>query len=140
MRSEAQKKTDAAVEDILKNQKVKKSSKMAAANDDTEEEHEAAVALFSDAQLKKAEADIIKALNAQAIKKEEHDQAKGATRAAYNNAEKMGVPVAALKFIIEKMGKLDEDFKANVNILQERRGEATLFNIPEVVPPLVERH
>lgn len=136
---------DNTIVGILEDHKAKKKNgRVAAANDDTEtteeEQHEKKVALFSDAQLKKAEQDIIKALHFQALKKEEHDQAKGATRAAYNNAEKMGVPVAALKFIIEKMGKFDDNFKADVNILQERRGEQTVFNIVSPALPLVQHH
>lgn len=135
---------DATVIGILEDHKAKKakSGRVAAANDDTEEseQHETAVALFSAEQLKKAEIAIIKALHFQAAKKEEHDQAKGATRAAYNNAEKMGVPVAALKFIIEKMSKFDENFKADVNILQEKRGEQAVFNIVAPSAPLVQHH
>lgn len=144
-RKEEDKAIDATVIGILEDHKAKKAKtgRAAAANDDTEEEeqkHGVAVALFSAEQLKKAEAAIIKALHYQASKKEEHDQAKGATRAAYNNAEKMGVPVDALKFIIEKMGKFDENFKADVNILQEKRGEQTIFNIIAPAAPLVQHH
>ena len=100
-----------------------------------------AVALFSDEQLKHAEMEIIKAQNAYAIKKGESDIAKAAIRTAYNNAEKMGIPVAPFKFILENLNKFDPDFKAEVNALQQRRNEAPVFAFLESADfPLVKHH
>lgn len=133
-RSETQKVVDNTVETILKNQKAAdtkrqvRDSKKAAANDvddDNEDEDDnsgSAVAMFSSETLKFH-------INKYMAAIEKKDQANADVKSALDAAEKAGIPKGELKFVVKhRKKKLSEDFKANVNIMNEMLGDLPLFS------------
>lgn len=131
-RTEAQKTVDATVESILENQKAPKARKEKE-SDDVESTN--GVAMFDSVALKKHVDAVMKAI-------EKKDQANADVQTAYAAADKAGIPVSELKFLIKnRKKKLSEDFKANVNIMNEMLGDLPLFAFLEKADfPLVQHH
>lgn len=99
------------------------------------EQEEKSVSIFNSEQLKSA----VDKLHAAIEKK---NQANADVKSAYDAAEKMGIPKAELKFLIKIHTKpMSEDFKANVNIMNEMLGKQAVFSFVESADfPLVKHH
>lgn len=100
-----------------------------------QEEKESPVSIFTAEQLKGA----VDKLHAAIDKK---NQANADVKSAYDAAEKMGIPKQELKFLIKIHTKpMSEDFKANVNIMNEMLGKQAVFSFTESAEfPLIQKH
>lgn len=88
-----------------------------------------AVVTVSPEVYKKAKQEAVNALATYAQDKAKADKSKAAVKTAYRNAGKLGIPEDELKFIVEELNGMSDEFKANVNhMLKTYENEQPYFN------------